>query len=400
METLKLKNELFSVGTRDPQLRVFDIIMETEFGTTYNSYLIKGEKNILIETSKAKLWDEYIANIQKVIGSEKIDYIIINHTEPDHSGSLAKLLDIYPGAHVYCSKPASIYLKAIMNRDFSFTTVQDGQIVDLGGKQFKFIMAPFLHWPDTIFTYYMDEKILFSCDGFGCHYCPEEGKFFNSDIANKEGFMRAFRYYYDAIMGPFRDHVITAVGKITGMEISMICPSHGPVINQDIWQYVGYYDKWSHELTKKLDKKLIYIPYVSAYGYTKMIADTLEKSLKELRPDCYVEAVDLVGADLGAVALRLSKADGLLVGSPTLNQDALKPIWDLMSMISPILMRGKPAAAFGSYGWSGEAVKMLEERLKSLKFKVVESGLRFCFMPSAEDLEKTKEFAKVFADLV
>lgn len=399
METLKLRNDIYYVGARDPELRVFDIIMETEFGTTYNSYLIKGEKNVLVETAKAKMWEGYIEQLEKVLEGEEIHFIIINHTEPDHSGSLKMILEKYPNAHVYCSKPASMYLKGIMNRDFNFTPVQDGQVVNLGGKHYKFIMAPFLHWPDTIFTYIMEDKVLFTCDAFGCHFCPPEGEFFNDSVTDKEGFMRAFKYYYDAIMSPFREHVLTAVGRISGMEISMICPSHGPIMESNIWEYVDLYEKWSRDLLTKKDKKYILIPYVSAYGYTKMIAEKLESTIREYK-DCYVEAVDLVGTDLSAVASKMAKADGVLVGSPTLNQDALKPVWDLLSMASPMIMRNKPAAAFGSYGWSGEAVKLVEQRMTGLKFKVIESGLRINFMPSQQDLEKTEEFAKIFADMI
>lgn len=399
MKAIEMKKDVYYVGARDAGLRVFDIVMETEFGTTYNSYLIKGEKNVLIETAKAKKWGTYFAQLEEVLNGEEIHYIIINHTEPDHTGSLKMLLEKFPNAHIYCSKPASMYLKNIMNREFAFTAVQDGEVIELSGRHYKFISAPFLHWPDTMFTYVEEEKLLFTCDFLGCHFCPGEGELLNDTITNEEGFMRAFKYYYDAIMSPFREHVLNGIKKIEGIDYEMICPSHGPVIKYDIHYYIDHYLQWSHELLQKKDKKYIIIPYVSAYGYTKMIADTLEKTILEHK-DCYVEAIDLVGANLAEVAGKITMADGILVGSPTLNQDALKPVWDLLSMVSPILVRNKHAAAFGSYGWSGEAVKLLEQRMTGLKFKVVESGLRFSFMPSEQDLEKTVEFGKQFADLI
>ncbi|MFZ5354622.1 MAG: FprA family A-type flavoprotein [Bacillota bacterium] len=396
MKLHELKKDLFWIGVRDPNLRVFDVIMKTEFGTTYNSYLIRGEKNILVETAKVGFYDEYVKNIEAVIGSEDIHYIISNHTEPDHSGSLKNLLVRYPKAQVICSKPASLYLRGMLNQDFDCRVVGDNEELLLGNKAFKFISAPFLHWPDTMFTYYIDEKVLFSGDVLGCHFCPKGDVVLDVESGD---FMKAFKYYFDVIMGPFKDHAIKAMSKIENMDIQMVGTSHGPVLTENIDKYIGMYMEWSQDAVLPKDKKYILIGYVSAYGYTRTIAEELFRTMSEDNT-LDVEIVDISQYDLMDIKKKVEYADGVLIGSPTFNQDALKPVWDALSVICPINVRNKPAAAFGSYGWSGEAVKMLEERMKSLKFKVVESGLRFNFAPSDADLKTTSEFAKRFIEIV
>jgi NADH oxidase (H2O-forming) len=396
MESIRIKDNLYWIGARDPELRVFDVIMKTEFGTTYNSYLIKGEKNILIETVKIGFYTEYAKAIEQLLGGEKIDYIICNHTEPDHSGALRNLMTKYPNAEVICTKPAYMYLKAMLNQDLKCRTVSDGEVIELGGRKFKFILAPFLHWPDTMFTYLEDEKALFSGDFLGCHYCPKETKIFNDELGD---FSEAFSYYFDVIMGPFKEHVLKALDKIKGMSIDIVCPTHGPILKENIESYTNKYRDWSKGAVIKKDKKYVLIAYVSAYHFTRTIAEKLyEKMIENNVVD--VEIIDISEYDLMAVKRKIEYADALLIGSPTFNQDALKPVWDALSVVCPINVRGKLAAAFGSYGWSGEAVKMIEERLRSLKFKVVESGLRFNFTPSDEDLETTGEFAIKFLEMI
>jgi NADH oxidase (H2O-forming) len=247
-----------------------------------------------------------------------------------------------------------------------------------------------------MFTYLEDEKALFSGDFLGCHYCPKETKIFNDELGD---FSEAFSYYFDVIMGPFKEHVLKALDKIKGMSIDIVCPTHGPILKENIESYTNKYRDWSKGAVIKKDKKYVLIAYVSAYHFTRTIAEKLyEKMIENNVVD--VEIIDISEYDLMAVKRKIEYADALLIGSPTFNQDALKPVWDALSVVCPINVRGKLAAAFGSYGWSGEAVKMIEERLRSLKFKVVESGLRFNFTPSDEDLETTGEFAIKFLEMI
>lgn len=396
MESIKLKDNVFWVGAKDPDLKVFDIIMKTEYGTTYNSYLIKGQKNILVETVKVRFGGEYLEKLESLLQGEKLDYLITNHTEPDHSGSVRNIITKYPDIQVIGTRAAYMYLKAMLNEDLNFKMVSDGEELKLGDRTFKFILAPFLHWPDTMFTYSVEDKILFSGDFLGCHYCMEKGKIFNNEAGD---FMPAFRYYFDVIMGPFKEHVLKALDKIKDMDINMVGTSHGPVLVEDIAKYMDLYRQWSQNDFKKNDRKYVLIGYVSAYGYTQTIAEALSERLKSNQA-LDVELLDISEYTLDDLKNRIEHADGILLGSPTFNQDALKPVWDVLSVVCPINVRGTLAAAFGSYGWSGEAVKLLEDRMKGLKFKVVESGLRFNFTPSDADLQTTAEFADKFAEML
>ena len=396
MESIELRDKVFWVGAKDPDLRVFDIIMRTEYGTTYNSYLIKGQKNILIETVKVRFGGEYIEKIESLLQGEKLDYLITNHTEPDHSGAVRNIITMYPDIQVIGTRPAYMYLKAMLNEDLNFRVVSDGEELKLGDKTFRFIIAPFLHWPDTMFSYCIEDNILFSGDFLGCHYCMETDMILNTEAGN---FQEAFKYYFEVIMSPFKVHILKALDKIKDLDIKMVGTTHGPVLVKDIDKYLALYRQWSQTSLKKSDKKYIFIGYVSAYGYTQTIAEALYEKLKQ-NQSIDVDLIDISEYKLETLKAMIENADGVLVGSPTFNQDALKPVWDMLSVVCPINVRGKVAAAFGSYGWSGEAVKLLEDRMKGLKFKVVESELRFNFTPSDMDLQATAEFADKFAELL
>ena len=202
MKTLELKKNLYWTGILDPNLRVFDIIMETEFGTTYNSYILKGSKKIaLFETAKVKFFDEYIKEISQITDVKNIDYIIVNHTEPDHAGSVEKLIEMNPNIKIVGTAVAIGFLKNIVNRDFYSMIVRENDILSLGDKTLHFMFLPNLHWPDTMYTYVEEDKVLFTCDSFGSHYSLDD--ILLSKVTDNEGYMRATKYYFDNIIGPF-----------------------------------------------------------------------------------------------------------------------------------------------------------------------------------------------------
>lgn len=390
-----LKEDIYSVGVLNPSLRVFDIIMETEYGTTYNSYLVKGEKTALIETAHESFFDVYLENIQSVTDIKNIDYIVLNHTEPDHTGSVRKLLDINPNITIISTAPGNKYISGISNKKINSHIVKNNDTIDLGnGKVLKFIIAPFLHWPDSMFTYLESDKILFSCDFLGAHYC--EPQMLDTKITYHDKYDVAFKYYYDAIFSPFKQAVLDGLDKIKDLDIDMVATSHGPVLTQTIEQAKSKYRSWSEKSDNKTKKCLII--YVSAYGYTRKLA---EAALEQLKADNFdVEAIDIIKEDMAKVQEAVNNADAIMIGSPTINRDALKPVWDVLSAASAIVNRGKPAAIFGSYGWSGEAVPMLKARLESLGFKVVGDGLKIIFNPSDEDLQKMKDYTKQFEEMI
>lgn len=388
MSAIKISDNVYSVGVQNPGLRVFDIVMESKYGTTYNAYLITGQKTVLVETVHNDFFDEYLYNIECLVDLQAIDYIIMNHTEPDHSGSLARLLEINPNIEVVCTGAAQKYLKAITNSDFKCRTVKNGDTLDIGGTQLQFIVAPLLHWPDSMMTYYPDDKVLFTCDFLGCHFC--EPAMMDNQLHYPDKYLEQFAYYYGGIFGPFKPYVLAGLDKIKDLPLEAVCPSHGPVLVEGIADRIADYRAWSTPKPKQ--GKTAVIVYASAYGYTKNLAEAAKLAI-ESSTDVKADVIDMVFTPLAEVAERIEAADALLVGSCTINRDAPKVVWDVLSCIDAINTKGKPAGAFGSFGWSGEAVPMMASRLAQLKYNFVGEGYKVNFNPDEEALSAMGEYA-------
>lgn len=397
MNAKQAKDNIWWVGVLDKDITVFDIVMYTEYGTTYNSYIVKGKDKIaLFETVKEKFFDEHLEKIKEVCNVEDIDYIIMDHTEPDHSGSLEKLLKYAKNATVVGSSQAITYLKDIVNHDFENMTVKEGDTLDLGGGiELNFLSVPMLHWPDSIYTYIPAMKAIFTCDSFGCHYADDN--VFN-DLIDGD-FYDAYKYYFDNIIGPYKNpHMLTALKKIENLDIEFVGNAHGPVLRKDITKYFDLYRKWS--TPEKTNKTSVVVAYVSAYGYTKMLAERVAKGVEEGGVD-KVYLYDLVYDNNEEAHEKILNSNGFLLGSPTIVGDALPPIYDMLKGLNPVIHRGKAAGAFGSYGWSGEAVGNLMGRIKQLRFKSPEQGgLKVKFKPNEQDLKDAFEYGKEFAKLI
>ncbi|MBE6907227.1 MAG: FprA family A-type flavoprotein [Ruminococcaceae bacterium] len=398
MSAVKITDSIYSVGILNPNMRIFDIVMTTEYGTSYNSFLVKGtEKNVLIETCHKTFFKHYLNNIREVIDPADIDYIVLNHNEPDHSGGLAQLLEYTPNATIIASQAGSIYLKNITNRaDLKMQVAKNGDLLDIGGRTLRFINAPFLHWPDSMFTWVEEEKTLFSCDFLGTHYC--EPYLFDYNLAYPEKFKVAFKGYYDAIFAPFKPYVLAGLEKIKDLPIEFVCNSHGPIITKGcMLDYVQEkYREWSQPV--KNEKLTVPIFYTTAYGNTGRIADAIRQGILESRPDADVTTYDMIEHDMNGLSELLNCSDAFALGSPTINGDAVPPAWVLLSHVDAINNRKKPVLVFGSYGWSGEAVPNLSARLSGLKMSLFGEGLKVCFIPSEEDLKKACELGKAFGE--
>lgn len=394
MKTINLKPNVFCNGVLDPDLKTFDIIMETKYGTTYNSYVVKGsEKTALIETAKEKFFDGYFESIKEIVDVDKIDYIIVNHTEPDHAGSVEKLLELNSDITVVGTVSAINFLNEIVNKSFKSMVVKDGETLSLGDKTLHFISAPNLHWPDTMYTYLEEDKVLFTCDSFGSHFC--HSGILRSTVTNTDGYLEATKYYFDNILGPFKPFVIKALDKVDNIQVEMICPGHGPVLDSHIDELKQLYRQWSKSVNPN-NKPTVVIPYVSAYGYTKALAQEIASGIMESK-NVDVTLFDMEIADSATVLDAIFNADGVLFGSPTILGEALPPILNLTSSLCSVLHKGKLASAFGSYGWSGEAVPHIVERLKQLKMKTVD-GFTVRFKPSDDELKKAKQYGIDFAN--
>ena len=393
MQALNIKPDLYWTGVLDPDLRVFDIIMETKYGTSYNSYLLKGSKKIaLFETSKLSFFEEMREYIESEVNISDIDYLVMDHTEPDHAGTVEKLLELNPSLTIVATGTAIQFLKHIVNRDFNSIAVKDNDHLSLGDKTLEFMVLPNLHWPDTMYTYVPEMKTLFTCDSFGSHYSCDG--VLRSKVADEAAYAEATKYYFDCIIGPFAyPYMNTALKRIEGLDIETICCGHGPVHDSHFEELFAWYNSWCAAPAKK-DKKLVVMPYVSAYGYTKQLSEEIKKGVEDAG-EIEVRRYDLVFDDKSGLAADLAAADGYLFGTPTILGEALEPVYSLTLGLYPPVFKGRLASAFGSYGWSGEGVPHILERLKQVRMNVLD-GFRVRFKPDANQLADAYDFGYNF----
>ena len=388
------------VGALDPTLRTFDIILSTANGTTYNAYLVRGSDGVaVIDTVKENFSDEFFARLESEVDYSEIKAIVLNHLEPDHTGALPELMRRAPQARLYISQRATSMLKALLHsaEGFEYTTVNTGDTVSLGDRTLRFLHTPFLHWPDTQCTYLEEEGILFSGDVFGCHFCDK--RLFNDLVGD---FRFSFDYYYAHIMRPFKKHVMDALELIEPLRLRQIAPTHGPILRERPRRYVTHYRELSTSaLTGAIgsEDRSMAIFYMSSYGNTARMAEHIAEGAGTV-PGVRVSLYDLQGGDTDPFVDLIEEADALLFGSPTINGDAVKPVWDLLSSLAVISLQGKLGAAFGSYGWSGEAVRMIEDRMRGLKMRIPHQGLRVKLVPTADELAACRAFGQQIAEVL
>ena len=392
-EVLKINDSVSWIGILDKDIVTFDIVMETKHGTTYNSYFIDADKKTIIDTAKETYSEQYIEKVKEVVNPSDIEYIILNHTEPDHSGCLKHLLALAPDAKVCGSRQALNYINEMTDIPFESQILKEGDEIDLGNKTLRFINAPNLHWPDTIYTYLVEDKFLFTCDSFGAHYCNE--KMFDDLVGD---YSDDFDYYFNVILKPFSKFMVKAIEKISSLDIQIICPGHGPILRSSWKEIVKKTENMAERYIADslCEENNILITYVSAYGYTKSMADTIAQGIQEI-VKYPVNIIDLEHTSLGDVEELIVRSNAILIGSPTINQNTLLPVYKMFALINPIRDKGKKAAAFGSYGWSGEAVKLIEGHLRSLKLNIVLDGAAYRFTPNNDKKEFLQEFGRNFA---
>ncbi len=395
MTAIKLFDDIHWVGTKDPELRLFDLYVTTSFGTTYNSYLVRGKRTALIDAVKDGFEDQLFARVREIVPLESIDFLVVNHNEPDHSGAISKLLAINPRMRLVCAKPAVPFLRNIINDDGRpIEGVKGGDKLDLGGLTLEFLSTPFMHWPDTMMAYNPEHRVLFSCDGYAAHYCPREDMYFPADDMT---LMHEAWHYYDSIMRPFAPYSRKAAETALKMEIALVAPSHGPMQKAKPKAIIEKYLEWTQPKHRG-DKKLVAILYASSYGNTKLMAESIAASLSE--NGLATRLLDVTESSIAEIRDWIESADGILVGSPTFAGDVVKPIWDAAHLLATVASTGKKAAAFGSYGWGGQAIEFLESYFEGLKLKVHKPGARARLVPSTSELEQCREFGAAFARFV
>lgn len=401
-EAVEFASGVYWIGALDPTLRTFDIILKTANGTTYNSYMVRGSEGVaIIDTVKEGFEEEFFRRLESVASYDEIKVIVLNHLEPDHSGALPELMRRAPQARLYISQRATSMLKALLrpNRQepFEYTTVNTGDRVSLGDRHLRFLHTPFLHWPDTQCTYLEEQQVLFSGDIFGCHYC--DSRLFNDKVGD---FRFSFDYYYAHIMRPFKQWVMEALALIEPLKIKMVAPTHGPILRERPRRYIAHYRELAtSSLSRELgdtDKSMI-IFYMSSYGNTARMAEAIYNGADAVE-GVRVSLYDLEGGEVEPFVDLIEEADALLFGSPTINGDAVKPVWDLLSSLAVVNLKGKVGAAFGSFGWSGEAVRMIEDRMRGLKMRVPREGLRVKLIPTQEELDECTGFGREIANIL
>ncbi|MBV2090619.1 MAG: FprA family A-type flavoprotein [Candidatus Thiodiazotropha sp. (ex Ctena orbiculata)] len=398
-DAVEFADGVYWIGALDPTLRTFDIILSTANGTSYNSYLVKGQDGVaIIDTVKENFSEEFFARLESEVEYKEIKAIILNHLEPDHTGALPELMRRAPDAKLYISQRATSMLKALLKPTgdgFEYTTVTTDDRISLGDRTLRFLHTPFLHWPDTQCTYLEEEGVLFSGDVFGCHYCDK--RLFNDLVGD---FRFSFDYYYAHIMRPFKKHVMDALKLIEPLKIKQIAPTHGPILRERPRRYVTHYRELS---TSSLSREIgvaeqsLVIFYMSSYGNTARMAEAINEGANAIE-GVRVSLYDLEGGETGPFVDLIEEADALLFGSPTINGDAVKPVWDLLSSLAVVNLKGKLGGAFGSYGWSGEAVAMIEDRMRGLKMRIPQQGLRIKLIPTEEELEECRAFGTAIAE--
>lgn len=361
----------------------------THKGSSYNSYLIRDEKTVLIDTVWEPYAKEFVNNLKKEIELDKIDYIIMNHSEVDHAGALLELMKEIPNTPVYCTKNGAKIIKGLHHKDFNFVEVKTGDTLDIGKNKLVFVEARMLHWPDSMMTYMSGENILFSNDAFGQHYASE--LMYNNLVDQDELYDEAIKYYAN-ILTPFSKFVTAKINEVLNMKIpvNMICPSHGIIWRDNPLQIAEKYLEWADSY----QENQVTIIYDTMWNATRRMAEAIAEGIRAKDPSVNVKLYNCAKRDKNDIVTEIFKSKMILVGSSTINNGILSATAGILEMIKGLKFTGKKAASFGSYGWSGESVKIIYDELKEAKFEVVSEGIKELWNPDSDSLERCREFGK------
>ena len=391
----QIKNNVSWVGKVDWELLKFHgDDYSTHKGSTYNSYLIEEEKTVLIDTVWMPFADEFVSNLQKEIDLNKIDYIIVNHGEVDHSGSLPALMKLIPDKPIYCTANAVKSLKGQYHQDWDFHVVKTGDKLDIGnGKELIFVEMSMLHWPDSMATYLTQDNILFSNDAFGQHYATE--KLFNDLVDQCELYNECIKYYAN-ILTPFSSILKKKLAEVLsfGLQIDVIATSHGVIWRENPVQIVEKYAKWADDY----QENQISVIYDTMWNGTKELAERIAEGIGLADKDVTVKLFNLAKNDDNDVITEVFKSKTVVVGSPTVGNSVLHSVAGFMHLMKGLKFKNKKAAAFGCYGWSGEGTKVILDSMKNAGFELIdEEGLRNLWNPAEGIKEEAVRFGMKIA---
>lgn len=393
-EPLALARGVYWVGVIDWNLRDFHGYV-TPKGTTYNAYLIVDDKITLVDTVKAEFSADMLKQVSQIVDPSKIDYVIVNHVEMDHSGSLPVIMKAAPDATIYCSGKGrdGLYLhyKADGCKDWAIEVVQTGSELCLGSKTLMFIEATMLHWPDSMHTYIKEDKILLSNDAFGQHIATS--KLFDDEV--KDVMSEAAEYYANILM-PFGRIILKYIDTVKelGIDINMIAPSHGIIWRQNPAKIIETYGRWARGET---EKKVLVI-YDTMWGSTHIMANSILEGIKAAGVE--VKLLNIRKNDLSSIITDILEAPVIIVGSPTLNNGIFPSVSELLTYLKGLRPKGRQAVVFGSYGWGGGAVKAVEKELEMAGFELIEPGLQIRYRPDEEGIAACRELGERIAGFV
>jgi len=390
----KLTERVTWVGKVDWELtRFHGDEYSTHRGSSYNSYLVRDKKTVLIDTVWQPYDKEFVSRLKQEIDLKDIDFIVMNHNEIDHSGALPELMREIPDTPIYCTAKGEAIIRGHYHEDWNFVNVKTGDKLELGDTALTFIEAPMLHWPDTMFSYLSGENILFSNDGFGQHFATES--LYDDTVNQDELFYEAEKYYAN-ILNLYSPMVTKKVNQILALNLplSMICSSHGVIWKNNPTAIVEKYLAWANAY----QEDQITIVYDTMWQSTRKMAEAIAEGIRIVSPSTVVKVLNATREDKNDIITEVFRSKAILVGSPTINYGFSYAIGGILEMMKGLKFKKKKAAAFGSYGWSGDAVKQISEHLTAAGFELVNDGLKTLWVPDSNALATCEEYGKAFAE--
>jgi flavorubredoxin len=367
----------------------------THRGSSYNAYLVEDEKTALIDTVWRPYDKEFVSRLKQDVDLKRIDYIVMNHNEPDHSGALPELMREIPDTPIYCTKKGEAIIRGHYHRDWNFVNVKTGDKLNLGKSTLTFIEAPMLHWPDTMFTYLDTEGVLFSNDAFGQHFATET--LYDDTVDPSELLYEAEKYYANILnlYSPMVSRKINEVLKLN-LPLKLICPSHGVIWKNRPTDIVEQYLKWADDY----QENQITIVYDTMWQSTRLMAEAIAEGIRNADAEVKVKILNVAREDKNDILTEIFRSKAILVGSPTINYGFSYATAGILEMARGLKFKNKKAAAFGSYGWSGDAPKMIASRLEEAGFELVSDSLKELWVPDADARGRCVAYGEAFAKAV
>jgi flavorubredoxin len=393
MAAVEVKPDIYWIGIIDRTTDLFEGIWPiSDTGVTYNSYLIDDEKKAVIDLAKSNKGDEFFSKIEEITDISHIDYIVINHMEPDHSGLIKIVRRLAPEVKIVGSRKTRDMLEKFFKITENVIVVEDGDTLSLGKHELKFFSTPFLHWPETIMTYETTQRVLFSCDAFG-GYGAVRGGIFDDESPDRDFYEREALRYYVNIIANFSSRVLGAIEKLKDVPVDVIAPSHGLVWRKDVSRIVDLYRRWAEYASGKCEPGVTLL-YASMYGSTEMTMNAVARGIA--RAGLPMEIFDAARTHVSGILPSLWTKSGVIVGAPTYEVSLFPPVAEALHMVARKRILNKKAAYFGGHGWSGGALRELRQIVEPLKWEIVDT-LEYVGTPKMPDLQAAERFGEQFA---